>query len=225
MIYTLGSDLLTSDADKYTSLISNLAVLILLILTISFLISGLMRGFLRGAVVNVSLVLCVLIGPILNKVVKAILVQTGVYRFFYQVLSESFESIEGFRKIAEPVLNSIPEFVRYGMNDYGDIGFVYATDLILRLMVYVITFIFIRIITGIVFESISFLEQNKIIGKIDKLFGAVCGVVKALLITWGLMLIVGIVSNLTGTQVFMDIIDASNLLHFLYQHNPLLLMQ
>lgn len=225
MICTLGGETLSNSTNNYTTLIANMVVLVILILTLSFMISGLMRGFIRGAVVNVSLILCVLIGPVLNKAVKALLIDTGVYRFFYQLLSDSFEAAAGIRKITDPVFTHIPEFIKNGMSGYEDIGFVYATDLILRILVYAITFIIIRIVTGIIFESVSTLVHNKIIGKIDKLLGAVCGVIKALIITWGLMIVVGIVSNISGTQVFINIIDSSAVLHFLYLHNPLLLLQ
>lgn len=96
---------------------------------------------------------------------------------------------------------------------------VYLADLILRGISFLLTFILIAIALKIVIHLLDLIARLPVIKGVNRLFGAVAGLVEGLLVVWLLLFIVTLACTSQWGQQAMNSIHQSQLLTFLYQHN------
>lgn len=98
----------------------------------------------------------------------------------------------------------------------------YLSRMGIRLVSFLITFIIAVIIVKALFVAVNIIGELPVIGFFNHLAGGVLGVVIAVITVWIIFLIITVAYNTKAGHACFDMISHSQLLTFMYRHNPLL---
>lgn len=222
-----------------TSLITTIAVLVFLA---AFTIAGFKRGLLRilftAGFAIVIIVLCAfLTRPLASFLREKTFIGAEAESRITEFITEKAEEKEagivigaedevvdslplpGFLRTDIKVNNTIKKYTEMGVNSFSG----YLSERITRIVIYAIAFILLFIVLSIVFRVVNFLlkiiEKIPLIHGINRLFGAVLGLAEGLLILWCICIFIMVFSGTAFGASCMEIISASPILSFIYNHN------
>ncbi len=222
-----------------TSLITTIAVLVFLA---AFTIAGFKRGLLRilftAGFAIVIIVLCALLTrPLASFLREKTFIGAEAESRITEYITEKADEKEagivigaedevvdslplpGFLRTDIKVNNTIKKYTEMGVNSFSG----YLSERITRIVIYAIAFILLFIVLSIVFRIVIFLlkiiERIPLIHGINRLFGALLGLAEGLLVLWCICIFIMVFSGTSFGASCMEIISASPILSFIYNHN------
>lgn len=127
--------------------------------------------------------------------------------------------LPGFLRTDIKVNNTIKKYTEMGVNTFSG----YLSERITGIVIYAIAFILLFLVLFIAFRIVIFLlkiiEKIPLIHGINRLFGALLGLAEGLLILWCICIFIMIFSGTSFGTSCMEIINASPVLSFIYNHN------
>lgn len=217
-----------------------------LIVLLGSVILGWYKGFLKTVLGMVQLIATIILVLILSPLVKNMLAEnTGLYRqtrdSIIAAIEESIPELpEGFEvplEMQDTVIenSSFPRMLQDLLkeNNRADVyeklnaaSFVeyvgsYMADLVVGLVSFLIVFIVIRIVFQILVLAFDLLGKIPVLGGINRLAGAVLGVVRGVIVLWILCLLATIFPE---TRIGGDVLSAvgsSGILSWIYNNNLL----
>lgn len=207
------------------------AVIVLFILC-SFV--GSRRGLIKSVLSTIGIVGSIILANILNPYVTDFLNEHTGLREAVQIRVETtlgVDRLEEQMSVYDKELYlenvDIPEMVKNYIRSGGShtgmtyIDYVvgYLTDMVMRGVAYVLTFIITLVIVLIALALSQILAGVPIVRGIDRFGGFVFGAAQAVLIVWGLMLIITVLSVFPWALGIMREIEDSSLLSLLYEKN------
>lgn len=97
----------------------------------------------------------------------------------------------------------------------------YISYMITNAVAFILTFIFIIILTNIIYVALGIVSKLPIIGSIDKIGGVLFGILEALLIVWVLFVLIAVLANTSVGENLYSQISESKILSGLYDKNIL----
>ena len=96
------------------------------------------------------------------------------------------------------------------------------TMLVIKAICFIVVFVITKIVLAIVEKILGFIHKLPLIGNADALLGVIAGGIKALVITWFLMMVVALLSTTEGGGMIVAMIYESTPLAWLYENNIIL---
>lgn len=209
-----------------------------------FLFWGIHRGFLRILLTTMALVVTVAAAGLLVPWFSGVIEKT--------VIGEKIEStitIYVNKTIKNPAVNSaqevqdtvidnlpLPKFIKTDFNknntpsEYIELKVTSFTDylknrlstLVLNIVAYIILMILIYFLIRILLAISKAVSKVPVIGGINRVLGAVFGLIEGLLILWCLALVLMLLSGTPFGQGAMELINYNAFLKFIYDNNGIL---
>lgn len=205
------------------------------VIMLIFIIVGICKGFLRSVVKMlsgiVSLVLAFLLCKTFASVLNSVFGLNGAFVDFYVKCFKVDDNVMGMTAITDKLATiNIPQFVRdLIVNTLESLGISATTTfnstvppLLANISVAVISFLILWIIFKIIFailgKFLKVIDKIPIIRGINKLLGAVLGVVKGAILVFTVLLLVSMFSAVMPQPV-IDTINDSTVTKYCYENN------
>lgn len=205
---------------------------------------GLIKTVLSMATIAISLVLTSMIAP---EVAKILCENKSVYESVYDVVSENIDLSEITKKLAQTTGDNLDEAVQseilgeIGMPpvvkdiiiDSGNLGkftadnsskfaeYLYnlITGLIINASTYVMVFIIVSIVLAIVASLLNVISKLPVLKSLNRIAGAVLGVVEGFVIVWLFFILVSVLSGNEFAEKCNEDIQGNAVLTYLYDNN------
>lgn len=223
----------------YVSIIAAIVVIAFLVV---FMIIGFRKGFLRILFTTFSVVIVIALSALLTQPISEFLNEkTSVGSFvstristFVNERTESLETdlvigaedtfvdslpLPGFLKTDIKENNTINNYAEMGVRTFAEYVSARLTSIVMKALTFVILALVIFIILRIIVFLLKIIDHIPIIRGINRLFGAILGLLEGLLILWCIFIFIMIFSGTTFGTTCMEVIAGSKVLTFLYDHN------
>ena len=224
-----------------TSLIVTLCVLIFVVL---FAVIGYRKGLLKMLVAVLSVVLTIVVAALVTPYFSDLLEKTFIGTNIEKSVSEYVEKnigdplIEKNKQMQTDVIDKLP-IPKFLKTDYETentaTGYIEEkvttfeeyltsrlTGTIVTVIAFIILLILVQLILRIIFAVLKLFTKIPIIKGMNQTFGAIIGIVEALLIIWGLCLIVMAISQTPLGIKITTLIEGNFFLKFIYDNNMIL---
>lgn len=218
----------------------NLLLLIVIAITALLAILGYRRGLFKSAVSTVGIVLAVFLTTILHAPInKAICNNTGLDEYIKSKIEEKFEldtdKNELTRNEEMELLENIPlpenikewiiengskeTFGKLNAKGFEDYVAIYLTEMVMKGLSYLITFIVLMIIINIFINLADVITSIPILNGLNKVGGILFGICQSLIIIWIAFIIITFLSAFDWGMDIMKMIDESSILSIIYEKN------
>lgn len=221
---------------------------IVVILVLAFCIfNGYRKGFLRIVLTTLALIVTIaaagFIAPHFSKFLQGTFIGTSTEKAIdafvdKRIDKSALEVIDKLEEVQEKVINELPlpKFLKndiseknekngykeYGANNFKDYLSARLTVSVIDAISFIILLIAIYLILRILLRVIGVIGKIPVIGGVNRLLGAILGLVEGMLIIWCLCLVVMAISQTNlGVQI-VEVIDQSSILKLIYNNNLLL---
>lgn len=190
-------------------MISKLCLLAFILMTASMVALGYRRGFVKNLAFNISIIACIILAPLLHPLIFKVVEGTGLYDAIYNYL-------DGFIKtINVSGINATKAVPAASV--------AYVTKMIIRVMVYIISFAIIRIASGLLINTATIFTRMPVLKSIDKMLGGAFGLIKAFIVLWLIMFVCKFITVAEISKSIADIVNGNSFFKFMYNYNPLTL--
>lgn len=218
----------------------NLLLMIIAALTLLLILRGYKKGLFKSAVSMIGIVLAVFLTTLLYPFVNTLLcdyssldesIKAGIEERF-QIDTEAFEltRAEEMQVIEEIRLpENVKEWIiekgtkenltEFGAKNFNDFVVIYLSDLILKGVSYVITFLVLMLAVFILIAVSNIVTSIPIVHGIDKLGGVFFGMLQALLLVWIAFVVITLLSAFETCSVLMEMVGESSILTWIYEKN------
>lgn len=178
-------------------------------MTASMVALGYRRGFVKNLAFNISIIACIILAPLLHPLIFKVVEGTGLYDAIYNYL-------DGFIKtINVSGINATKAVPAASV--------AYVTKMIIRVMVYIISFAIIRIASGLLINTATIFTRMPVLKSIDKMLGGAFGLIKAFIVLWLIMFVCKFITVAEISKSIADIVNGNSFFKFMYNYNPLTL--
>ncbi len=215
--------------------------ILLIIVAAIFLIAaviGYKKGFIRIAAslatTIITIVLVVALAPTASKFIVKTFPIEDMVREKVTILSDGnvskeeqitfIESTELPEALQQLLLanNNKEIYENLGVATFSDYVAKYLASLIANVVSYIILWIIVSVAVRLLVGALKFIDKIPLVGTVNRVAGAVAGLVHALIIVWSLFLIITLAYNTEIGKLCFDNITASPILTKLYDNNILM---
>ena len=220
---------------------STIATIVVIAFLIFFLIFGYIRGFLKIILTTMALVVTIVVAGLLAPTVAGLLESSFIGKNIDKRIGTYLE-----KTIDDPVVNSVdsvqnavidklplPKYMREDIrenNTAGEYVELKVTNftgylrtrlvtIIVKVIACVLLLIVIYVIIRILLRISGAINKIPIIGGINRIFGAIIGLLEGLLILWCICLIITMFASTKFGMQVVDVINGSKVLKFIYDRN------
>lgn len=221
-----------------------IVTIIVIAFLVFFLIKGLRKGFLRILFTTFSVIVTIALSalftqPLADFLEKSTFVGPTVEGWVSEYVDSRLEDLS--QKLSaeseDLFINALalPEFIKSNirldntLEKYRDLGVAtfseYITAQLTRVSIRAIAFVLLAIVIyiflRIIFSILRVIQKIPILRGINRLLGGILGLAEGLLIIWGICIIIIIFSGTSFGTSCMEVIQASKILTYIYDHNLL----
>ena len=219
---------------------STIATIVVLVILAFLVINGFRKGFLRILLTTFSLVITLLLAAALVKPVSEFIstktsIGTGIEEKVEDFISEKMEKVTNakedeiidslplpaFLKKSLQENNTITKYKEQGVTSFKEYAVKNITNIIVKAMSYLALMIIIFLLLRLLLMLTKFINKVPIIGGVNRILGAVLGLIEGLLIVWALCLLIMTFSGSEFGATCMEVINKSTVLKFIYDNNLL----
>ncbi len=226
------------------SLIATIVVILFLLFCI---FNGYRKGFLRIILTTLALVVTIvaagLIAPHFSKFLQGTFIGTAVEKSIDSFVEKRINGltrdvINKVEEAQEKVIDGLPlpKFIKedicekneksgyaeYGVGNFKDYLSARLSITVINAISYIILLIVIYLILRILLRVIGVIGRIPIIRGVNRLFGAIIGLVEGALVIWCICLIIMAISQTSFGTKIVDVIEQSAVLKLIYDNNLLL---
>ncbi|MBQ9766407.1 MAG: CvpA family protein [Lachnospiraceae bacterium] len=218
---------------------------LLLIVILFFVIMGIYgfnKGFVKSLFSLVTLILTVIFTVIISPHIATwVKENTGMYDAakdgvceFIANLAEAAEEEAGESKEIDelPLPEAIRDFldehmgkdeeVDLSIDKYGEKAGAYIANIVINAATFIATFIVIMIILKVLVQLLDVISKLPVLNGVNRLAGTALGLLEALIIVWILCVAVTAGASTDLGLIFLEQINESDVLSFLYNNNYLM---
>lgn len=219
----------------------DLAILLLFVVTT---IIHYRLGFIKSLYNIISLILGTILTKILQPVVREIISSGSIFN----KITSYFTNILDLENTLKPIVDNasqnlidylnLPSFISNFMlnnenfNITESIDFaqleqtisIYIANIIVNILSFVLTFLLICLILRILLTFFNFTFNLPIINNINKILGAIWGILKSAFIVWSIFIVIMFLTLNPNYMYIKEWIDNSKIASVLYENNYLLLL-
>jgi hypothetical protein len=205
-----------------------------------FIIRGYKRGFFKSAVSAIGIVLAVFLTGVLYPWVNTMLHNyTGIDDLVRTQVSERLHIEESINEMTrneevdfidnlnlpetikkQLIENSnAEEYVELGVKNFSDFVVVYITDIVVKGIAYIITYVLVFLIIIILCAATHIANYIPIVKSINKVGGVVFGFCQGMVVVWLLMGLITVFSIFQWASLLMKMIDDSWILSNIYKND------
>ena len=220
--------------------VSTIVTIIVLAILAVLVVHGFLRGFLRILLTTFSLVItlvvaALLVNPASEFVHQKTSIGTGIEEKVDKFIGEKIDGIVGnseesvidelplpnFLKKSLHENNTIAKYKEQGVKTFREYATSNVTRIVIKAGTYIVLMILVFLLIRLLLMLTRFINKVPIIGGVNRILGAILGLVEGLLIIWALCLIIMAFSATEFGVKCMDVINKSNVLSFIYNNNLL----
>ena len=226
------------------SLIATIVVVLFLLFCI---FNGYRKGFLRIILTTLALVVTIVaagfLAPRFSEFLQGTFIGTSVEKsinaFVEKKISGPTRDVINKAEAAQgKVIDGLPlpKFIKediheknekngyaeYGVSNFKDYLSARLSVIVINAIAYIILLIVIYLILRILLRVIGVIGRIPVIRGVNRLFGAILGLVEGALVVWCICLFIMAISQTPFGTKIVDVIDQSVVLKFIYDNNLLL---
>lgn len=245
MSYPFVGQLILSKSGSLEEMSTSLIVTIIVIaLLLFFLFWGFHRGFLRIILTTMALVVTIVLASVLVPWFSGVLEKTSLGDTIHSKIEGYVDKslgdpmVESVKSVQDTVIDNLPlpnfikkdfnnnntpeEYLTLQISTFSDYLKTRLSSLALSAAAYIILMILIFIILRILLLISKVIQKAPVIGGVNRILGAIFGLLEGLLILWSLCLILMLISGTPfGSQV-MEVVEDNAFLKFIYDNNGIL---
>ena len=223
--------------------VSLIVTIVVLVLLAFLMINGLRRGFLRILLTTFSLVItlvlaAVLLKPVSNFIQNKTSIGIGIEEKVGDFIDEKLAGVKDTKE--DEIIDSLPlpsflkkdlhenntiaKYKEQGVNSFRDYAVKNITTIAVKAITYLALMIIIFLLLRLLLMLTKFINKVPVIGGINRILGAILGLVEGLIIIWALCLLVMSFSGSEFGATCMKVINNSVVLKFIYDNNLLTLI-
>ena len=218
--------------------VSLIVTIIVLALLVFLMINGLRRGFLRILLTTFSLVITLVLAAVLLKPVSTFIQdKTSIGTSIEEKVGDFVDSkLEGVVNTNEDEIidslpipsflkknlhenNTVTKYKEQGVSSFREYAVKNITTIAVKAITYLALMIIIFLLLRLLLMLTKFINKVPVIGGINRILGAVLGLIEGLIIIWALCLLVMAFSGSDFGATCMKVINDSVVLKFIYDNN------
>ncbi|MFQ9511289.1 MAG: CvpA family protein [Lachnospiraceae bacterium] len=223
----------------------NWLTIAVIVFLIGMSIYGYKKGLLRIALSLTATIITIVLTIFLNPYVEDFMreetrisnsIQKGISSYLEEDITDKIDSLSPKEEITiidkiplpKAISNELKEnnnlesYQKIGVNNFWDYLSTYLTDIVVRALAFVITFILAFIVLRLLFFVLNIVSHLPVIHGANKVAGAMLGFVEGLLLLWVLCLIATACGSTEIGSQMLEMIQSSVFLSFLYNNNLLI---
>lgn len=217
----------------------NILSIIILLVILLFMARGYRKGFVRMVASMTTLILAIFLVSIATPYISSVLKEnTPVYDMIEEKCEDLVKSgtdqinskveqaewienlkIPGFLQDMMKENNNTVSYAKMNVENFGEYISHFLATMILNVVSYIVTFILALILIKIVVAALGLLTHLPVIHSMNRLLGAVMGLLQSLILVWLFLLVVTLFGSTEWGDYIMKMINDSSVLTALYDAN------
>lgn len=203
---------------NFTELINTADIVVVLIIVL-FAVYGWRRGFMRSIIGLLSLAASIVLAYILRPIISDLLNASPLHNIVLGSISERLNSSAAEKAALLP--KTIQSAVESGTNALTSGMAAQLTGFVINIISFILVLAAARLIILVAARILKTASKLPVIGLIDKAAGMFVGVVKAVVIVYVVLAIIGAAVPATDNNYLIYTIENSMLAKSMYVQNPI----
>lgn len=203
---------------NFTELINTADIVVVLIIVL-FAVYGWRRGFMRSIIGLLSLAASIVLAYILRPIISDLLNASPLHNIVLGSISERLNSSAAEKAALLP--KAIQSAVESGTNALTSGMAAQLTGFVINIISFILVLAAARLIILVAARILKTASKLPVIGLIDKAAGMFVGVVKAVVIVYVVLAIIGAAVPATDNNYLIYTIENSMLAKSMYVQNPI----
>lgn len=203
---------------NFTELINTADIVVVLIIVL-FAVCGWRRGFMRSVIGLLSLAASIVLAYILRPVISDLLNASPLHNMVLGSISERLNSSAAEKAALLP--KAIQSAAESGTNALTSGTAAQLTGFVINIISFILVLAAARLIILVAARILKTVSKLPVIGLIDKAAGMFVGVVKAVVIVYVVLAVIGAAVPATDNNYLIYTIENSMLAKSMYVQNPI----
>lgn len=217
----------------------NILSIVILLIVLLFMVRGYRKGLVQMVASMTTLILAIFLVSIVTPHISNVLkTRTPVYNMIEEKcedliksgtdqISSKIEESEWIENLKVPGFlqemikenNNTVSYEKMNVDSFGEYISHFLATMILNVVSYIITFIAALILIKVIAGALGLLTHLPVIHSMNRILGAVMGLIQSLLLIWLFLLAVTLFGNTEWGDYIMKMINDSSVLTALYDAN------